>query len=82
MTNTRPLEDAERNIANLTRDISETAHLFRDVDPEVARVIRRAHSEAIGSLRAHTDANDEGDRELLRAYGAYLAEVAKALQSL
>ena len=82
MTNARPLDLAELKLANLTHEISETARLFTDADPKVGKIIRRAFFEKIGYRRAHIEVNDEGDRELLRAYGDYLAEVAKALQSL
>lgn len=82
MTTNRPLESAELKFAQLTREISNNGYVFREVSPEVYRTIRRTYGEVVGDLCTKVDATDEGDRELLRAYGKYLAEVAKVLQSL
>lgn len=79
MTNARPLAIAELKLADLARQISNTAHSF---DPEVGKIIHNAYFEHIGYRRHNVEITDKGDRELLRAYGAYLAEVAKALQTL
>lgn len=81
MTNARPLAIAELKLADLARQISNTAHSF-DTDPEVGKIINKAYFEHIGYRRHNVEITDKGDRELLRAYGAYLAEVAKALQTL
>lgn len=82
MTNTRPLEDAERQLFNLVHDISKTSRLFKAADhPEVARIISRAYSKMLG-LRYATEDTDEGDRYLINCYGDELAKVAKALQSI
>ena len=45
MTNTRPLEDAERQLFNLVHDISNISRIFKATDPEVARIISRAYSK-------------------------------------
>lgn len=79
MTNARPLAIAELKLADLARQISNTAHSF---DTEVGKIIHNAYFEHIGYRRHNVEITDKGDRELLRAYGAYLAEVAKALQTL
>lgn len=79
--NNRPLESAEIKLNEIMKEIYYTAREFREVSPEATSIIRRTYADLNG-LRANTKATDEGDRELLRAYGAYLAEVAKALQSL
>ena len=81
MTNTRPLEDAERQLFNLVHDLSNISRLFKATDPEVARIISRAYSNIL-ALRYDTEPDDEGDRELIRSYGDELAEVAEALQSI
>lgn len=81
MTNARPLAIAELKLADLARQISNVAYSF-DTDPEVGKIIHNAYFEHIGYRRHNVEITDKGDRELLRAYGAYLAEVAKALQTL
>lgn len=81
MTNARPLAIAELKLADLARQISNTAYSF-DTDSEVGKIINNAYFEHIGYRRHNVEITDKGDRELLRAYGAYLAEVAKALQTL
>ena len=81
MTNTRPLEDAERQLFNLVHDISNISRIFKATDPEVARIISRAYSKMLG-LRYATEDTDEGDRYLINCYGDELAKVAKALQSV
>ena len=77
----RKLEQAEREIFEITRSLHETARLIKDADPDAARAIRYSFTKLHG-LHATTDDTDEGDRELLRACGKYLAEVARALQAL
>ena len=79
--NNRPLESAELKLSELMKEIYYTAREIREASPETTSIIRRTYADLNG-LRANTKATDEGDRELLRAYGTYLAEVAKALQSL
>ena len=81
MTNTRPLEDAERQLFNLIHDISNISRIFKATDPEVARIISRAYSKMLG-LRYAAEDTDEGDRYLINCYGDELAKVAKALQSI
>ena len=81
MTNTRPLEDAERQLFNLVHDISNISRIFKATDPEVARIISRAYSNIL-ALRYDAEPDDEGDSELIRSYGDELAKVAKALQSI
>lgn len=82
MTNARPLAIAELKLADLARQISNTAHSFDSRNSEVGKIIHNAYFEHIGYRRHNVEITDKGDRELLRAYGAYLAEVAKALQTL
>lgn len=81
MTNTRPLEDAERQLFNLVHDISNISRIFKATDPEVARIISRAYSNIL-ALRYDAEPDDEGDSELIRSYGDELAKVAEALQSI
>lgn len=81
MANTRPLEDAERQLFNLVHDISNISRIFKATDPEVAKIISRAYSNIL-ALRYDTEPDDEGDRELIRSYGDELAEIAEALQSI
>lgn len=81
MTNTRPLEDVERQLFNIVHDISNISRLFKATDPEVARIMSRAYSKMLG-LRYATADEDEGDRYLINCYGDELAKIAKALQSI
>lgn len=81
MTTNRPLESAELKFNEILKEIYYTAREFREASPEATSIIRRTYADLNG-LRANTKATDEGDRELLRAYGKYLVEVAKVLQSI
>lgn len=81
MTNTRPLEDAERQLFNFIHDISNISRLFKATDPEVARISNRAYSTMLGR-RYVTEDDNEGDRYLISCYGDELAKIAKALQSI
>lgn len=82
MTNTRPLEDVERQLFNFIHDVSQTSRIFKATGhPEVARIMSRAYSTMLG-LRYATADEDEGDRYLINCYGDELAKIAKALQSI
>ena len=77
----RPLESAERFFHFAVSDIRTAAELVFKDTPQ-AGVIPKAYQEIIGTLRVHTEETDEGDRRLLKAYGAFLEEVAKELKAL
>ena len=81
MTNERPLEMAELKIADIIHSCSDSAHLFREVSPMTAKIIRKSYF-AVCDLRSKTDATDEGDRELLHSYADMLIEIANALKEL
>lgn len=81
MTNERPLELSEVKVADIIRIFSESSHLFREVSPSTAKLIRKSYS-SVCELRNKTDATAEGDRELIHAYADVLIEIATALKQL
>ena len=77
----RPLETAELEFGEIFQAISNTSHLFKDESRKVAKVLRAVYP-AVCSIRAKTEPDDAGDRELLHTYGDYLEKIAAALKTL